>query len=406
MVLSFAPSVVVFAEAETNTQTAQLKALQKYLARMTPAPNQSTAGVLTPEQMREAIKDGVTWFTQAQEPNGHFAYEYLPYEDTYRSDDNIVRQAGGLYALGEVVRRSATQDKNTNKTIEQAITFFENQSPEDTYEGKNIRCITNTEESSVCKLGATALALTGILGYVEGNPSKKDTYEDLIDAYVSYILVSKKPTLGFRNQYKVGTGFRDEKESSFSNGEALLALVRYYQYREDVKVKKVIDETFMYLKSTPFDTGLYLWMMAGLKDMQVLWPNDAYITYGRDFTLWRLNQSLSAHGSTRNYCALGEGLVSAYSLLDGKITESEKKKLRGEIDFWNTRNLDLQIKKEDTYKLAIENKMPVLKKVLDMKQSAGGFLTADTELTQRIDFTQHCITTYLQTLVDVDGGTL
>lgn len=38
-----------------------------------------------------------------------------------------------------------------------------------------------------------------------------------------------------------------------------------------------------------------------------------------------------------------------------------------------------------------------------MEQALGGFLTGENELTQRIDFTQHCVSAYLQKRVDMDG---
>jgi len=404
MVAVFSSSALpVFAAGDVEDLTKQLSAIEQYLERLTQQKGRSNPKALSSESMRDIIKDGVNWLVEAQEPNGHFAYEFLPYENEYRKDDNIVRQAGALFALSEVARREETQNTKADAAIKQAIAFFENQSAEDTYEGKKMRCVTNTQKSSVCKLGATALALTGVLGYVEARPEKKDVYEDLIEEFTSYILASKKKDAGFRNEYKVGEGFRSEAESSFSNGEALLALVRYYQYSPNKDVKKVIDETFIYLKGTQSDTALYLWIMAALKDMQILWPNEAYVEYGKKFTSWRLGPLASSHGTVRNYCAAAEGLVSAYSLLEGSATQLERTKLRSEIDLWNVKNAGLQIGSEDTFRLVDENGKLSFKEVKNIQQSEGGFLTADTELTQRIDFTQHCISTYLQTLVDIDG---
>lgn len=411
LTLLFLPGNYVFADTDSDIAartvlTEHLHALQNYLKKITASFNYGRAIAVNDEVLRDSIKDGVSWLQNAQEENGHFAYEYLPYEDSYRDDDNIVRQAGALYALSEVARRGAKEDTKTNETIERAIGFFDDLSKEHEYEGTKVRCVTKSAESNLCKLGATALALTGILGYVEVNEDKASEYEDLIEGYVAFILESKRPALGFLDEYRIGVGFKADKESSFSNGEALLALVRYYQYKPDAEVKKVIDETFAYLKDKEFDTALYLWIMSALKDMQVLWPNSAYIAYGKEFTAWRMNGLISSRNTVRNYCAASEGLVSAHSLLEGKVSVQDQKKLRQEIDFWNAKNLALQIDQDDPYRSVNENGKLVFKRVKNMEQAKGGFLTADDELTQRIDFTQHCISTHLQTLVDVDGRSI
>lgn len=408
VVLSY-PNGSAFANTESdNIQSLQqqLTALTKYVQKLTFSLTPQKQARVSDEVLRASIKDGVSWLATAQEQNGHFVYEYLPYEDDYLGGDNIVRQAGALYALSEVARRDTQKDVQTDTAIENAIAYFERISPEHRYEDTDVRCLTKNEENKTCMLGATALALTGVLGYVEANPTKATTYKNLMQGYVSFILESKIPNAGFNDEYRIDIGFRQGKESSFSNGEALLALVRYYQYEQRADVKKVINETFEYLKGKEFDASLYLWAMAAVKDMQMLWPSEMYTTYGKEFTNWRLGLLTFSHGTNRNYCASTEGLVSAYSLLKNSTTEAEQKRLRTEIDFWNTKNIDLQITKEDVYRLAYEDNIFALKKVLNIEQSRGGFLTADDELTQRIDFTQHCVSTYLQTLVDVDGQSL
>ena len=55
------------------------------------------------DEIVDILKSGVNWFKAAQEENGHFKYEYVPYEDKYLDDVNIVRQAGSLSALGEII---------------------------------------------------------------------------------------------------------------------------------------------------------------------------------------------------------------------------------------------------------------------------------------------------------------
>lgn len=403
----FVASLMVpsFAQAQVSDDLVQqLTAVQNYLQNLILSKNPQQVEALPHEKIRSTVHDGVSWIIAAQEDDGHFAYEYLPYEGQYLRGDNIVRQAGTLYSLGEITRRSSDDNAERNEAIEKAIGYFQTLSPEHEYEGVDVRCITKDSESNLCKLGATSLALTGILGYVERYPDKKDEYTDLIEGYIAFITTAKKEGAGFSDQYRVGIGFT-ETESSFSNGEALLALVRYYQYNPRPEIKILVDEVFAYLATKEYDTPLYLWIMAALKDMQQLWPNDAYTTYGEKFTVWRLDMLLRSKYSVKNYCASTEGLASAYSLLQNTSSEVVLKRLRSEIDFWNTKNNNLQV--TTVYRLVFDEKQdPTLVSVDDMTQSKGGFLTGEDSLTQRIDFTQHCITAYVQTLVDIDGQSL
>ena len=397
-------SQTTFAERSSDIADLQLQlnAVKTYIAELTLNTSYQSVTQVPDSVVRASIQDGVQWLMNAQEKNGHFTYEFLPYEDAYKPGDNIVRQAGALFILSEVARRSSAENKKTADTIEIAIAYFEGLSPLHTYDGDTVACVQKTAETQTCMLGATALALTGILGYVEANPSKAAGYKQTIEAYKTFILKSRKEEGGFRDEYRLGTGFR-EKESPFSNGEALLALVRYQHFNGYSEVQTTVDTSFTYLKSLPYDTSLYLWMMAALKDMQVLSPKDEYVQYAKAFTQWRMNLLVSSRSTLRNYCASTEGLVSAYSLLEDHSTSVELQSLRHEINYWNQKNLLLQVSASNPYRLITEGGKFVLAKNQNIEQSAGGFLTADEEPTQRIDFTQHCVSSYLQTLVDIDG---
>jgi len=402
-----AASQTAFAESSSDIADLQLQldALKTYISELSLNASYQSVTKVPDSVLRTSIQDGVEWLVNAQEKNGHFAYEFLPYEDAYKSGDNIVRQAGALFILSETARRSTVENKKTGDTIENAITYFESLSPLHTYDGDTVACVQKTAETPTCMLGATALALTGILGYVEANPSKTADYKQTIEAYKTFILKSKKEEGGFRDEYRQGSGFR-EKESPFSNGEALLALVRYQQFNGYSEVQTTIDTSFTYLKSLPYDASLYLWMMAALKDMQILSPKVEYVEYAKAFTQWRMNLLVSSRSTLRNYCASTEGLVSAYSLLEGHATSLQLQSLRHEINYWHQKNLLLQVSAENPYRLITEGGKFVLAKNKNVEQSAGGFLTADDEPTQRIDFTQHCVSSYLQTLVDIDGQSL
>lgn len=402
--LALSPMHTSFAAKDTTTTALyqQLTAISSYITRTftepTVAPSKDT--------LRTAIKEGVSWIQNTQEESGHFAYEYAPYEGEYLEGEQMVRQAGTLYSLGEIERRQSTKDAALEETIEAALHFFEELSKEGEYDGTSFRCIADSTSSTRCQLGATSLALVGLISHLTVYPEKEEMYGSLLTDWYTYILNSQKENGGFRNVYRHGNTFQSEAESPFSNGEALLALVRTHIYVEDIDATDAIDRAFLYLKDEPYDTALYLWIMAALKDLQKHEPNEAYVTYTRDFTDWRVERVQRFKGTNKNYCAYSEGVVSAYSILENTLTNTERQALLSEIGYWNAKNLRLQITENDHYRVHVQDNTLSMDLLPDPTLALGGFLTSEDVATQRIDFTQHCITALAQTLVDVEGGEL
>ncbi|MDC1205575.1 hypothetical protein N8083_01880 [Candidatus Pacebacteria bacterium] len=397
------PTIGYAATEKEQSLRTQIEALSTYVEQILQTSNPQP---LTAREMRILINNGAAFLQNAQEEDGHFGYEYAPYADHYMHGDNIVRQAGALYELGELVRKDVNRTLDLIDTIEASIMYFENLSREDTFLGYTFRCVVENQESTKCKLGATSLALTGILSYVDAYPEKEDNYKALIEDYTQYILGAKKFEGGFRNVHNIGNIGQPRAESSFSNGEAMLALVRSYQYEESVKTKFFISHAFAHIKEQEFDSGLYLWAMATLKDANQLWPNPEYVVYAKDFTQWRIKRVGRHRNTHKNYCAYVEGVASAYSVLAASSTDQELLSLRTEIDFWNTKNSLLQINDDDEFRFFLDEGRLMFRTIEDINQAKGGFLTSGEVLTERIDFTQHCISSYLQTLVDIDEETL
>jgi hypothetical protein len=315
-----------------------------------------------------------------------------------------VRQAGALFALGEVYRNKEARDEQLAQGITKAIGFFESLTIEGEEDQRSFMCIGSTQKGNDCKLGAAALALIGVLDYVEKTPRAAATYKPLIEGYTAFILAAQKENGGFRDLYRPEDGFVN-RESPYSNGEALLALVRVYKHTPTPEVKDAIDSAFAYLKTTEHVNPLYLWMMAALKDMQELWPNQAYVAYARDFTQWRVRTG-NYPKQNNNYCPYVEGLVSAYSVLKAAPLQGELEALRAHIDPWHGYHRTLKVERSESYRVVIRNDVPALLKLAEPEQAHGGFLTSHLVATQRIDFTQHCVSAYLQTLVDIDGKKL
>lgn len=411
--------VLVFADEQTEQQKIDLlgKQVEALIVEITRLQNIiisvlenkiEAITILSEFGINDVISNGVEWFKSAQEENGHFKYEYLPYENEYLNTDNIVRQTGALYLLGEVAVRDSENIHDLGDTIKQAISYFEDLSVVGKYNGKTFRCIVSKKGGNKCKLGSVSLALVGVLDFVTRYPAFKDTYTPLINDYANYILSMKMENKGFRNNFYTEKNTQTEDESSYGNGEAMLALVRYYKFNPTVEVKEIIDETFSYIESEEviFDSALYLWAMAAIKDMYDMWPKEKYLEYVKQYTDWRINGFRRYKNTSHNVCAYIEGVVSAYSVLESNVSQEEQDYYMEEIDFWLNKSSKLQIKENDIYRGVYENGKKVFVKLENLNQAVGGFLTGKNELTQRIDFTQHCVSSYLQKLVDIEGKML
>lgn len=180
--------------------------------------------------------------------------------------------------------------------------------------------------------------------------------------------------------------------------------MRAYEKRDVVKT--AIDSAFTYLKNEPYDTALYLWIMAALKDMHRLEPHAEYVSYATAFTKWRIASGASYLTGTRNTCAYAEGVASALNILKGNIDETTYTNYRSVLDRANRLNRRFQIGPSDVTRVFISEGGARFGTLERPQLAVGGFLTSNTEPTQRIDFTQHCMSASLQTLVDLDGRTL
>jgi hypothetical protein len=373
--------------------TALIEDLQEQIAQMNAQHYPYDAG--------QIISDGVEWFKAAQESNGHFRYEYEPFTDSVVEGDHIVRQAGGFYELGEILVRDPEKIHDLSETMQRSAGYFVENSVSGFYNDRSFMCL--LQGSDKCTMGGTTLALIGFLDLVQAHPELQSEYGGLIDGYAQFILAMNKPGQGFANFFYRYMN-QTLTESSFSNGEALLALVRYYQYKPSEALKDVIDKKFAVFDAYAYDTAYYLWGMAAVKDLYEIEPKEEYVAHVRAYTDWRIEPYKLKRGATRNKCAYFEGVISAYSVLEAEVTEEEKEAYLEEIDYWLSHSADLQVGEGDTMKMTFGTNIATYLTVPKPEVAVGGFLTGANAATQRIDYTQHCLSSYLQKLIDIDGG--
>ena len=372
---------------------------------------EATRESLTNDEIKETILDAVNWMQTQQEANGHMRYEYIPFLNRYVDDDNMVRQAGSLYELGEVLIRMQQDDIGLTETIENSIKYFE----ENTYDGDyitkektiEIKCLLKTEEK--CSLGGTSLALIGILDIMQSSSKYENRYSKLAEGYKDFIVAMSLPEGGYQSSYYLNKS-QNKSESPFANGEAFLALVRYYKYNPTDEIKEIIDNSFDYFTQEysegQWDNNFYLWGMAALKDLHAMDPKEEYYEYVKQYTDWRISTKGNSRFTSHNYCAYIEGVVSAYSIIEPNVSSKELVFYDEEIDFWLAKSDELQVEADDIFKISFSNGPMFWLRLKNANRSIGGFLTDLKEPVQRIDFTQHCLSSYLQKHVDIDGNQL
>lgn len=356
--------------------------------------------------MMKVISAGVNWLKQSQEETGHFRYEYMPFMDRYIQDDHIVRQAGAVFILSEAMKLDKNNNFNLKDIVQKGLKYLDENSINANFNNYEFRCLKLNEAE--CTLGGVSLSLIAYLNLTEKYPELSDKYADAIQKNLNFILAMNLPQKGFRGSYYL-SGNQSKTESDFYNGEALLALIRYYQKNSDPQIKSVIDELMKYFVdyySKSWNNNFYLWGMAAIKDLYKIDPRREYLEFTRDYTTWQISGYKDKRDSGRNVCAYLEGIISAYSVLETDLNESEKEAYLEEINFWLDQSKSLQTKSGDKMNIKINREKTRKLGLRNKIRSVGGFLSGFNEPVQRIDFTQHCFSSFLQKHVDIDGRTL
>lgn len=361
---------------------------------------------LNSQELLKTVTAATQWLKQSQETNGHFRYEYMPFLDRYIQDDHIVRQAGTVFILSEVMKLDKTNVFDLKTTVENGLKYLDENSINSDFDGYEFRCLKLNETQ--CTLGGVSLVLISYLNLVEKYPELTNKYSDLIQQNLNFILALKIPKKGFMGNYYLN-GNQYETESDFYNGEALLALTRFFKRSSDQSIKKIIDEAMNYFNdhySKAWNNNFYLWGMAAIKDLYQIDPQEKYFKFTKDYTDWRISGYKGKRDTNRNVCAYLEGIVSAYSILEPNIGKSEKDAYLEEINFWLNQSKNLQIKKGDKMSVQINKNKKQRLGLKKASRAIGGFLSGLNEPVLRIDFSQHCLSSYLQKYVDIDKQSL
>ncbi|MCJ7827793.1 hypothetical protein MUP65_01455 [Patescibacteria group bacterium] len=211
------------------------------------------------------------WFENNHTESGDFVYELKVATGENGSGDNIVRQAGSLYSLGQLYRH--TKDPRVAEVFEKGVGFFTTK-------------IENTENSSyvsddgMVRTNTTALLCLALIEYQESGVENEELLEITI-RLADYLLLRQLPSGGFAY---AGLNI----ESAYNDGETLYALARAYRligkkaYLE--AAQKAADYFYneKYLGVTQMQ--YYPWAMEGYAYLYKITGEDKYWQYMREDT--------------------------------------------------------------------------------------------------------------------------
>ncbi len=350
---------------------------------------------LNDDQISEIISLSIDWFKNIQLEDGSFIYQTNAEANIASDSQNYVRQAGSFYALTEVYKRDLENLYDLDSTIRSFADFFRDNSVSGKYAGISFYCV--TDENDECRLGTTALFLSGLINYSARNSSFYSDFEKYMDGYKNFLLAMRIKDAGFMTSFANGN-VNNKQESAFFNGEAFLAMALYYKFNNDEKILNEIISVWPYFRDLygkNFDGNFYLWGMLALKELYYVVDMNEILKFTTLYSRSRVKKFTRLKSSDKSYCPFLEGISAANFILKDDKSEFADT-FRQELDFWLQKTSIFQILSEEFYEFKIKN----------LRNSKGGFVSAISDPTLRIDNTQHCLNAYLIKYVDFEGNNL
>ncbi len=183
---------------------------------------------LTAAVLDRSLALGTRYVLAHQKPEGNFDYEYDWREKSFSEEDNEVRQAGALWGLTLIYARRPSPELAA--AVDRGLAFFDEHSKL----GKGgVRCNVYPTSSS----GGTGTAALIALSHVEYLRARADLsaerralLEQRLDEYLKYLLRAVHPSGLWFSGYDLGSCKPKGEPSPYSDGEALLALVKAAKY--------------------------------------------------------------------------------------------------------------------------------------------------------------------------------
>jgi UDP-N-acetylmuramoyl-tripeptide--D-alanyl-D-alanine ligase len=332
----------------------------------------------------DRINLAVEHMGRMQQESGSFRYQFDFLSGRWSDDNNIVRQAGAGYALGEYLLMR--KNPETKKQLRRAILWYSKSS----MEWKGGKLLTFDGNYKQAKAGATALALLSALYYRKATGDK--LFDPDIRTWVDGLLALRNKNAGFSRRP------RKRKESPYSNGEIWLALSVYsQQFPKDTRVLNTLDQIdgyFLKHYSENPDIGFFHWGLMAASERYKQTKRKRLL----DFAIQQTNQYLTEMrpriSANSNSCYSVEGMTAVLGMLESKSEHAELKgRLETRIGKEMDKNLALQImpgQKQITFGPERTLSAP------EIANNSGAFLNGRLRPQIRIDATQHCLSAMLR----------
>jgi hypothetical protein len=229
------------------------------------------------ERFSESIKRQAEWFGKNQRSAGDFVYEQYALTGEEKEGNNIVRQAGALYGLGQAAKFIGNEE--TVETLEKGLSYFRTlvSTP-----SANAMAITFEDETQT---NTTALLVLALVEYIEGDSATRKTTENLeyLVQLSNYLAGTQTDTGAYINTY-----LPEPTESDYNNGETMYALIRSYGLtRKEThlqSVRRAADYAMSHYGNQDFNSAFFSWGMAAFAYLYKMEPEEKYWNFMKDST--------------------------------------------------------------------------------------------------------------------------
>jgi UDP-N-acetylmuramoyl-tripeptide--D-alanyl-D-alanine ligase len=340
------------------------------------------------EALDRAIAMNLEFLLNNQKAAGNFTYEYDFTRKRESEEDSSVRQAGALWGLCLLHRR--TPSERTAQAIRKGLGFFERASV--LRDGKRLIRYPGEDD---CRTGTVALVALALIDFLRASTPPDASHRLQLEQYLELLMSLRTPEGLFHGSCRLEDGRGSGEPSPYSDGETLLALVRAAKYLGLAKYQgpALASAEAMYsehvvaaLKRHPDSDqtkGFYQWGSMSFYELATSgWPNvEAYPRRVIDLAYWMIDVHRTLERG-RNTGYAYEGLAHAWELARLANDRAAMEKIESVIQRGLARLLSWQVgnPSQNAYLRFHSTQDP---------RAVGGVMNGAADPKLRIDVTQH-----------------
>ncbi|MCH8146542.1 MAG: AMMECR1 domain-containing protein [Planctomycetes bacterium] len=341
---------------------------------------------VTARGLDDTIARLAEYLAYRQKPSGLFAYSYLPAEDRYDRDDNMVRQAGAVAA-------AAMHAKWSGKSASQGAADLAIR-----YHLKGKTDIPGVKDASFIATadGQNKLGVTALLALALAEHPHPDKYADVRLRLINGMRWLQRPSGMFVTAFPPAPRLNAQ---DYFPGEALLAMAMHYRYQPSADILEAFDLAMDFYRQYFRNTrtpAFVPWQVQAYALMARFAKRQDYVQYVFELTDWLAEKQLTPSNCTwpemwggiaayqagrAGVATAGylEGFADALSLAretgDEERSQRYEQVVRGASRFV----MQLQVRPEEAYF------------VRSPRDAIGGVRTTPALNLLRIDHVQHAL---------------